>query len=153
MEKLEIKTIVEKFNANKIKYLLIGRQAVVLYGLPVTSFDYDFWIWPEDRQKIYKILSDEGFEPSVDIEEKRPIVFFVRDIYKIDTFFAKQFGKLKFEDCHKRAKIFSEKDFSIYIASPEDIIALKKFRSPLQAKDTEDIKFLTKILKEKSGKD
>ncbi|MFH1259938.1 MAG: hypothetical protein ABII74_09070 [Elusimicrobiota bacterium] len=119
---------------------------MVLYGFPVTSFDYDFWIWTEDRQKIYDILSVEGFEPSTAIAEKKPIVFFVRDIYKIDAFFVKQFGKLKFEDCFKRAKIFSEKDFFIYITAPEDIIALKKFRSPLQQKDKEDIEFLTKLL-------
>jgi len=31
-------------NEKKIKYLLIGRQACVIYGLPVNTFDFDIAI-------------------------------------------------------------------------------------------------------------
>ena len=142
MAKPYIKYIIKKFNTENVRYLLIGRQAVVLYGFPVTSFDYDFWVYPEDRKKVYKILLKEDFEPSSNIEEKKPIVFFIKDIYKIDIFFVKAFSNLKFEDCYKRAKIFKEAKFVVRVAQPKDIIFLKKFRSTISEEDKKDIKFL-----------
>ncbi len=36
--------IIKDFNRLGIKYLIIGRRAVVLYGAPVLTADYDFWI-------------------------------------------------------------------------------------------------------------
>ncbi len=149
MEKLYIKEIITKFNNATIRYILIGRQAVVLYGFPVLSFDYDFWVYPEDRDKLFDILLGEDFEPSSLLEDKKPIVFFIKQEYKIDVFFAKSFGKLSFEDCFNNAKLLSEGDFFIRVASPKDLIYLKQFRKPLKAKDKEDIKFLTKLIRKK----
>ncbi|MFN3966415.1 MAG: hypothetical protein ACK4JE_01790 [Endomicrobiia bacterium] len=141
-----IKEIIKKFNKNKVNYILIGRQAVVLYGLPVTSFDYDFWIRPTDREKTFNILLEENFEPSSALKDKKPIVFFIKDIHKIDVFFVNGFGNLLFDECFKRATIFKEKDFSLRVASAEDLIKLKNFRKEKTQKDKEDIKFL-KLLK------
>jgi len=41
----------------KVKYLLIGRQACVLYGLPFYTFDYDIAVdnSTENLKKILKI--------------------------------------------------------------------------------------------------
>jgi len=41
---LDFFDIVKDFNKTGIKYLIIGRRAVVLYGAPVLTADYDFWI-------------------------------------------------------------------------------------------------------------
>ncbi len=147
-KKIYIKEIVKKFNKNRINYILIGRQAVVLYGLPVTSFDYDFWIKPTDREKTFEVLLKEDFEPSSKIKDKKPIVFFIKDIYKIDVFFVNGFGNLLFDDCFKRANIFKEKDFSIRVISIDDLIELKKFRGTELQKDKEDIEFLKNLKKQ-----
>jgi hypothetical protein len=40
----QFKQIIQQFNSKLIRHVLIGRQAVVLYGAPVTSFDYDLWV-------------------------------------------------------------------------------------------------------------
>lgn len=145
MKKTYIKEIIEKFNTANIRYVLIGRQAVVLYGFPVTSFDYDFWVHPEDRKKIFDALLNENFDSSSGINEKKPLVFFTKDIYKIDIFFAKSFGKISFEGCFNNAQIFRERNFYIRVASVEYLIELKKFRPTLSAKNSEDIKFLKSL--------
>jgi hypothetical protein len=37
----QFKQIIQQLNSNLVRYVIIGRQAVVLYGAPITSFDYD----------------------------------------------------------------------------------------------------------------
>ena len=37
---LDFEALVEGLNAEGLRFLLIGRQAVVLYGAPVTSFEF-----------------------------------------------------------------------------------------------------------------
>ncbi|RLD18301.1 MAG: hypothetical protein DRI36_01745 [Caldiserica bacterium] len=138
--------IILEFNKRNIRYILIGRQAVVLYGKPVTSFDYDLWVHPDDREKVFNILEKKGLSPSSTPEKKKPIVFFVKEFYKIDVFFVRKFGKLSFEECYERANIFKEGKFFIRVASPENLIKLKKMRHPLELKDKEDINFLKRFL-------
>jgi len=57
--------LINAFNANNIRYVLIGRQAVVQYGANLFSFDYDFWVHPEDRTNTYKVD-----ETDIDFREK-----------------------------------------------------------------------------------
>lgn len=147
MEKTTIEEIIEKFNSNQVRYILIGRQAVVFYGLSFSSFDYDFWVHPEDRHKIYEILYENDFGPSSLESAKKPIVSFTCAEFKIDIFFAHAFGELRFEDCFKKAKVFREEEFYIRVTSPQDLIHLKKFRKPLKEKDKQDIAFLTNFVK------
>ena len=50
------------FNQYKIRYLLIGGQAVRFEGMPRFSIDWDFFVPPKDLQNIEKIndvLNDE----------------------------------------------------------------------------------------------
>lgn len=116
-------------------------------GLPVTSFDYDLWVMPKYREKVFKLLLEEGFEPSSDLSERRPVVFFLKDIYKIDIFFAVGFGKINFKDAYARASVFKDKNIRLTVCAPEDIISLKSFRRDLCNKDKEDIEFLKRIKK------
>lgn len=149
MEQSEFAEIARQFNDNNIKYLLIGRQAVVLYGLAVTSIDYDIWTLPEYRNKVFDIMFDNNFEPSSDKEDKKPLVFFIKDFLKIDVFFVKGFGKLNFEECYNKATVLFEEGLEIRIPSPEDLIYLKSFRKPLKEKDKIDIEFLKTLIKRK----
>ncbi len=146
----QFKQIIQRFNNNLIQYVIIGRQAIVLYGAPVTSFDYDLWISSADREKVFDIMEQDGFEASSQKTAKRPLVTFVNDMLKIDIFFVKAFGKrINFDQCLKNAVIVKDQDsdFFIRLASPDDLIKLKSFREPLRAKDREDIAYLKKLKK------
>ena len=144
----QFKQIIRQINSNLVRYVVIGRQAVVLYGAPVTSFDYDLWVSPEDRNKMFDILEENGFEASSESNDKRPLVTFVNDLMKIDIFFVKAFGRrINFDQCLINAVVVKDKgsDFFIRLASPDDLIKLKSFREPLRAKDKEDIAYLKKL--------
>jgi len=47
--------VVRLFNANEVRYLLIGGQAVRLQGLPRFSMDWDFYIPAGDLENVKKI--------------------------------------------------------------------------------------------------
>jgi hypothetical protein len=47
--------LIQLFNEYKIRYLLIGGQAVRFEGMPRFSMDWDFYIPPKDLQNIEKI--------------------------------------------------------------------------------------------------
>lgn len=56
------------FNAAKIRYLLVGGQAMRLTGLPRFSMDWDFFLPPRDEvnfSRLNKILKDELDVPVV----------------------------------------------------------------------------------------
>jgi hypothetical protein len=146
----QFKQIIQQFNSKLVRHVLIDRQAVVLYGAPVTSFDYDLWVSSDDRDKVFDILEQNEFEASSEKQDKRPPVTFVRDIFKIDIFFVKAFGKLiNFDQCFKNSVIVKDKDsdFFVRLASIDDLIKLKGFRKVLGTKDIEDIAYLKKLRK------
>jgi hypothetical protein len=47
--------LISLFNEQRIRYLLIGGQAVRLEGMPRFSMDWDFYIPPKDLDNIQKI--------------------------------------------------------------------------------------------------
>lgn len=47
--------IIRLFNAEAVRYMLIGGQAVRLEGLPRFSMDWDFYIPPRDADNIAKL--------------------------------------------------------------------------------------------------
>lgn len=113
---------------------MFGKQAIVLHGAPLTSFDYDLWVSPQSRSEAFSVLNAEGFEPSSSERDKKQIVTFVRDITKIDVFFASGFGRhLSFEECEGRADVLRDEreGFFLRIASIADLIRLKELRGRL----------------------
>lgn len=146
------KEIIRLFNKEKIRYLLIGRQAVMLYGAPLFSYDYDFWIHPDDRVKTYKILVGMlDLEPSYPEDIKRPMISFLSDKgEKVDVFFVKKITNasgetFEIESVLKRSIIVKDKGFTICLPDIDDLIGLKKMsRRP---KDIEDIEYLQTIKK------
>jgi hypothetical protein len=152
----EIREVIKGFNKRGIRYLLIGRQAVMLYGAPLFSYDFDFWIHPEERDRVYSFLEDElGFEVSSNREQKKPLVFFyTQGGDKIDVFFFrntvnKNGEKLNIDECLKNAIKIKEPDSDLYVMVPsiDNLIKLKKIGD--SPKDLEDIEYLEKIKKMK----
>jgi len=149
--------LIRQFNKNNIKYILIGRQSVVQYGAPLFSFDYDFWVHPEDRGKTFEITESFGLSSGLEDKPraKKPIVTFDDDEgNKVDVFFARVLaGKnkdisLSFDEVFKRSGVKKDpkSDFYVRIPDIDDLILLKQL-GDMAAKDYEDVEYLESIKK------
>lgn len=50
--------------ASGARALLIGRRAMVAYGLPVLTADYDLWLDPDDVEALNAALAPLGLRPT-----------------------------------------------------------------------------------------
>jgi hypothetical protein len=151
-EEFDFVEFVRSLDEMTISYLLIGRWAVILYGAPLMTADYDFWISPDDRMKLLKFLEGEGFEVPDRSEWDKPLITVYRGADKIDLMFYRQITnrelqRIRFDDCMKRAVTHEDpkSNFRVRVPSIDDLIALKKIerKSELETlKDRADIRIL-----------
>ncbi len=143
--------LIRALNQRKIRYLIIGRRAVILYGGPVLTADTDLWIHPEDKKRALSSLLDKlGLEISHPPDTKKPIVSGFSGLKKFDFFFQKSVRNIEgetieFEDCYQNSILRKDlkENVSFRIPSIDDLIRLKKIRSP-NVKDEQDIEYLLK---------
>jgi hypothetical protein len=137
-----------------VKYLLIGRQAVIAYGGPVQSMDYDIYIdgSEENTNKLLEIAEDFSLSPSISKKDMhKTFKFKLENEILIDVFRAKslsspQTGKILFEDIYKRKVIAKDPNgLEINLPCLDDLITLKKMRSA--PKDLLDVQYLQEIKK------
>jgi len=148
-KEIKFPDLIRKFNQENIRYLIIGRRAIVLYGGPVLTGDYDLWIHPEDKKITLSFLLDElDFELSHPPHTKRPIVTAFAGMKKYDLFFHRGIRNIEnetieFEVCYRNSvlKEDPEENVSFRIPSIDDLIRLKKIRQP-NVKDEQDIEYL-----------
>jgi len=143
--------LLREFNRHDIRYLIIGRRAVILYGGPVLTADNDFWIHPADKKKTLSLLLEKfGFELSYPPDTRKPIVTGFSGMKKYDLFFQKSVRNMEnetieFEECYENS--ITKEDvglgLSFRIPSVDDLIRLKKIRKP-NVKDEQDIEYLLK---------
>lgn len=143
--------LVRVLNRHKIRYLIIGRRAVILYGGPVLTADHDIWLHPGDKKKALSLLSEKlDFELSHSPDTKRPIVTGFSGTKKYDLFFQRSVKNIEnetieFEGCYSNSVL--KKDVrakvSFRIPSIDDLIRLKKVRKA-NVKDQQDIEYLLK---------
>ena len=143
--------VIREFNRLGIRYLIIGRRAVILYGGPVLTGDHDIWIHGADREKALSLLEGElEFELSHPVHTKRPIVTGFSGMKKYDLFFQKssrntEGESVDFESCYRNSVLIEDPSKNIFFRVPsiDDLIRLKKIRKP-NAKDEQDIEYLLK---------
>ncbi len=143
--------LLREFNRQKIRYLIIGRRAVILYGGPVLTADNDLWIHPADKKKTLSILLEKfGFELSYPPDTKKPIVTGFSGMKKYDLFFQKSVRNseeetIEFEECYKNSVTKEDVKEALFFRIPsiDDLIRLKKIRKP-NVKDEQDIEYLLK---------
>lgn len=140
--------LIKSLNKRGIRYLLIGRQAVVQYGGPLFSFDYDFWVHPDDRDNAYGILEDFGLTGKYNASDGRPLDSFFDDKgNKVAAFFVKIMSKedieVVFDEVYARAVIKADPDSGFFVRIPpvDDLINLKRM-GEMRPKDYEDIEYL-----------
>jgi hypothetical protein len=149
---------VRKLEKDKIHYMLIGRWAVVLYGAPLMTADFDFWISPEDKMKVLQYLDTEDYEVPPKEEWDKPLATVYSGPDKIDLMFFRQITnrellRIRFDDCFARSVIHEDKksNFRIRVPSIDDLISLKKMERKSEQeilKDQADIRIL-EVLKQK----
>jgi hypothetical protein len=148
--------IVTDFNRMGIKYLIIGRRAVVLYGAPVLTADFDFWIATADRLKTLSYFEAKGCGLSEPMDTKKPIIQAYAGPRKIDLFFHRSVQNIEgdlieFDSCYENATIKEDPGQGILFRIPsiDDLIRTKKIRKE-NVKDLQDIEYLLKA-KEMAG--
>lgn len=149
---------IKEITNKKVEYLMIGRRAVIAYGGPVQTMDYDIYV-NNDKKNIELLLDvAKEFElrPTVP-KEKIYTVFkfrlendFIVDVFTFKYFVSSSGEKISFQEIFKRKKVARDKSgFKIFLPSIDDLIKLKKIRS--STKDLEDIKYLQEIKKRTKG--
>ncbi|MBI5400450.1 hypothetical protein HZB07_07620 [Candidatus Saganbacteria bacterium] len=137
-----------------VRYLLIGRQAVIAYGGPVQSMDYDIYIdgSPENTNLLLEIAENFELYPNLPREElNKTFKFKLENEILVDVFRAKSLsspktGKIIFQEIYDRR--YLAKDLSgleINLPCIDDLILLKKLRSA--PKDILDIEYLEALKK------
>ncbi|MBW2114637.1 MAG: hypothetical protein JRH04_07235 [Deltaproteobacteria bacterium] len=147
---LDFFDIVKDFNRMGIRYLIIGRRAVVLYGAPVLTADYNFWIDTNEKAKVLAYFVNKGCSLSNSEDSMKPIIQVYAGPMKIDLFFHKAITNLEgdlveFAQCYKNATIKEDpkQDVFFRIPSIDDLIKTKKTRQE-NVKDLQDIEYLLK---------
>jgi hypothetical protein len=143
---------IKAMNKESVKYLLIGRQALVQYGAPLQSFDYDFYISPEkeDLEKVLKIARSFNMETDPLHPGKSGKFTLFSANLKVDIFRARKYVISKeiilfFDEMYARKQIFKKADF--YVQVP-DLLDLKRTKLIRQSpKDKEDLKYIEILLK------
>ena len=143
-------TIAAELNRRGIRWLLFGRQAVVLYGSPVSSADWDLWADPRQRREILEYFSSLGYEVSAGVADIAPIVKIRAGLDRIDLFLMRAMvnregQQIDFDQTLARAGVVTErfdKADAIRVPAIDDLIALKKMGAAVRPKDEEDIRYL-----------
>lgn len=137
-----------------VRYLLIGRQAIIAYGGPVQSMDYDIFIdgGKENTDLLLKIAKEFDLCPSMPKEDLHThFKFRLENDFALDVFRAKSFQltpdkKITFEELYNdRVILRGETGVEVNVPSIDGLIALKKLRS--LPKDLRDIEYLEKLKK------
>jgi predicted nucleotidyltransferase len=106
-----------------IPYLVIGGVASSVYGRPRTTDDLDFLVDPEQALPALQALGAAGFTT----EETNPhwIYKAVRDGTTIDLMFRVHGDIYLDEEMLQRARQVEFAGYTVRVASPEDVIAIK----------------------------
>ena len=133
----------------RVRWMLIGRQALIHHGVPVQTMDYDLWVdpLPVNVGKLLRIAHQHGLEgPTTEQEvETRPYFSLHGATLKVDVFRVKKFTNLdgetvEFDAAYRRRVIASVEGDPLAppIASIRDLRVLKRMRD--EPSDREDLR-------------
>jgi len=151
MEKELIK-IIRLLNKHKIKYLLIGGFAVVLYGVPRSTFDIDIAISLDAKciKKTLDLLSGSGFsqmpEEESGILPEHGIALTDGNV-EVDLMFIEQ---PRFDIIYNYRTKLTYKGTVIKLPNIMDLVSIKE--SSLREKDRQDAQILRNIPSLKQGR-
>lgn len=153
--------VFQAFNRLKVRYLVVGGVASVLYGNPRFTKDLDIWVDPDTNnlEKVVQAFKKLKFIPRVPVKpedfiseenrrrwkkEKGMLAFtFINPkvpLENIDLLFE---GLVTFSLAFKKKKVFKSGQVSVYTISRTDLIAMKQAAGRPQ--DLQDVKILKAV--------
>lgn len=137
----------KSLNKHKVKYVIIGGVAAIIYGVPRSTLDIDIFIEPsrENAGKLLSALKKAGFGTASltspqQLNDNELTVF--EDFIRLDVF-TKVKG-IRFDRVWKRRIVKRIKSVPVNFASLNDIISSKK--ASRRRIDKDDLKILTHLL-------
>ncbi|MBK6692008.1 MAG: hypothetical protein IPG50_07355 [Myxococcales bacterium] len=133
--------------------LLIGRRALIAIGLPLVTFDYDYWVHIDDIERFNAALEALEHYPSVPPEEARKRGrYSIENGEHIDVMVARSKGTgdaaLTFDEAWaSREKVVFTERVSIAVPRAEDLVRTKRWAS--RNKDLADIQMIEAVLLQK----
>jgi hypothetical protein len=141
--------LLERLHAAGARFLLVGRKACVLHGLPLVSFDYEIWAdpAPANLEAVVNAARAAGFGAGVmpevgsfKLENDDRI-----EVFKVEAFTAPDGRSVGFAAAYARRVAFATSaQGRIPVASIEDLIITKL--SGRRKQDVEDVKALQVLL-------
>lgn len=137
----------KSLNKRKVKYLIIGGVAAIIYGVPRSTLDIDIFIEPviKNAGQLLKALKDARFG-TVSLTSAQKIVnnelTVFEDYIRLDVF-TKVKG-IQFEKAWRNRATKKIEGVSVKFASLKDIISSKK--ASKRQIDKEDLKILKQLL-------
>ncbi|MBI4178897.1 hypothetical protein HY522_05720 [bacterium] len=146
---------IQTLNASGIKYLLIGRRALVFHGAPVQTVDYDFFISYEKKNfRLFLDLCDRLDLEVIPFGTDDPSKSCKLSVYaggeKMDIFRAKGYslksgGTVTFDEMWATRQVIRLEDGTeLFVPSLECLEKTKRIR--LTPKDVEDIKYIRELI-------
>ncbi|MBU1599088.1 hypothetical protein KKG61_03120 [bacterium] len=143
---------IKAIHKEAIRYLLIGRQAMIAYGIPVATIDYDLYIdgGDENTKRFLEIAERFDLFPSRPLERmKESFMFKLENDITIDVFRCKKITNqegetISFEEIYKNRRTPKDEKTGAEVNLPsiDDLIKLKKTG---RYKDIIDVQYLEKL--------
>lgn len=125
---MDFKTVTENllsaFEAEEIRYALIGGFAMGAWGVARSTVDMDFLIHKHDLQKVHSILTKMGYKCRYQTENVSQFVSSLKIFGEIDILHAFREISLGMLQRAEDRKIFNE-TMTIKVIKIEDLIGLK----------------------------
>ena len=149
----DILEFIRLLSVHKVRYLIIGGEAVIYYGHVRLTGDVDFFYdrAMDNTEALYAALKEfwegkvPGFESPAEFLKKGAIIQFGRPPNRIDLIneisgvpFEKAWPNRTLEDVE-----IKDQNYSVFYIGLEDLIINK--RQAKRYKDLEDLKYLTAI--------
>ena len=134
-----------------VRYLLIGRRALVALGAPVLTSDYDLWIAFDDLEKLNALAEQFDLAPNhLPAEARRRGRYVVEGSEHVDVMIARSQSSqdghtLRFDDAYARRMSLPAYGTTVNVPCVDDLIATKRWA--LRPKDVLDISFLEGLRK------
>jgi hypothetical protein len=134
--------------------LLIGRQALIMLGLPVLTRDYDYWIANEDIEGFNGALEPLGLAANhTPAEARRRGRYVLENGEHVDVMVATEATtvdgeRLRFADLWSRREMFDVDGVQVAIPALTDLMATKRLGG--RPKDAEDLRML-RVLQSQRG--
>lgn len=134
--------------------LLIGRQALIMLGLPVLTRDFDYWIAGDDIEAFNEELATLGLAANHPPEDARKRGRYVMengervDVMVVAEAVTIDGERLRFVDLWSRRELLDVEGVQVAIPMLTDLMATKRLGG--RPKDAEDLRML-RVLQSERG--